>query len=120
MNKVMKYIIICKTALYAGHVHLKILETLGVRIIVAPTVCAIRSVEQGSVSFLLFLKRLLRRICSMSGCLFRGSSLKSLIVINRLFLPQLLDVGRMTVYSSCTVKFAVEAFDSTGGAVIVQ
>ena len=47
-----------------------------------------RSVEQGSVSCLLNCKRLLQKNHSMSGCVFRGSSIKLLVLTNRLFLPQ--------------------------------
>ena len=39
----------------------------------------------------------------MSGCFFRGISIKLLVVIYRLFLPQLCDVHSRTVYSRCAV-----------------
>ena len=40
-----------------------------------------RSIEQGSISCFLFSKRQLQKIRSMSGCLFRGRSIKLLVVI---------------------------------------
>ena len=55
-----------------------------------------------------FSKRQLRKIRSMPGCLSRGSSIKLLVVINRLFLPQHCDVSWMTVYSRCTVYFLLK------------
>ena len=39
----------------------------------------------------------------MPGCLFRGGSIKLLVLIYRLLLPQLCDVDRITVDSPCTV-----------------
>ena len=39
----------------------------------------------------------------MSDCLLRGSSIKLLVVIYRLFLPQHFDVGQRAVDSCCTV-----------------
>ena len=69
-----------------------------------------RSVEHSSVSCLFFLERQLRIFRSMSGCLFRGSSIKLLVLIYRLFLPQYSDVGDRTVYSRCTVYVLLKDF----------
>ena len=55
------------------------------------------------MSCLFFLERQLRIFRSMSGCLFRGSSIKLLVLIYGLFLPQYSDVVDRTVYSCCTV-----------------
>ena len=62
------------------------------------------------MSCLFFLERQLRIFRSMSGCLFRGSSIKLLVLIYRLILPQYSDVGDRTVYSSCTVYVLLKDF----------
>ena len=61
-------------------------------------------------SYIPISKRLLRKIRSMCGCLFRGSSIKLLVVICRLFLPQHSDVGDITVDSCCTVYLLLKHF----------
>ena len=74
------------------------------------TLTSSRSVEQSSVSRLFFLKWQLRIVRSMSGCLFRGSGIKQLVVVNWLFLPHYSDVGSRTVYPRCTVYVLLKHF----------
>ena len=80
----------------------------------------VRHVELRPVASLTFPKRQLRKICCKSGCLSGGSSIKWLVVIYWLFLPQHCDVSWKTVYSHGTVLFALETFDSTGGVWVDQ
>ena len=65
----------------------------------------------------------------MCGCLFRGSSIKLLVVIYRLFLTLLCDVGRMIVYSHSllnllltplTQQVALRSFIDKDPCVITQ
>ena len=78
------------------------------------------SVEHSSVSMLINSKRQLQEIRSMLDCLSGGSSIKQLVVIYRLFLPQYCDEGCMTVYFHCTVYSAVETLETTGGVWIAE
>ena len=67
------------------------------------TIAYCKPVELRPVASWTKAKRQLRKICSMSGSLLRGSSIKQLVVINWLFLPQYSDVVDRTVDSCCTV-----------------
>ena len=62
-----------------------------------------RPVELRHVASCAFSKGQLRKICGRSSCFYGGSSIKQLVVIHKLFLPQHADVGSRTVYSRCTV-----------------